>query len=315
MRRSSTGLLVIVALVAGSGSARVAYATSGECLRGIVAGYPNYERTSIKKRQKCQDAIIRGAHPAGYDCDADPLTLVALASAESNLRKKIGDACGGNNHRCNAADTGHNADESLASIGWDIGSCPNFESAACTNAIGDCGEIVDCMACINSVAQSQMIALLDGQLQLSTTDHALTRCQREIGKRGIEFYWKKLKRLEKCERKVLSGDVTPPCPDADAVSDIGDLEAKMRENICNKCGGTDKHCGGSAADRTPSEIGFVSSCPNVTIPGGPSCGGNITTLDDVIDCVACVSEFKVDCLEAMSVPGAKSYPPECNVAP
>ena len=51
----------------------------------------------------------------------------------------------------------------------------------------------------------------------------------------------------------------------------------------------------------------------MTVPGGSSCGGPINSLQDLVACVDCVSEFKVDCADALTVPGFESYPTQCNV--
>src|SRR5262249_14662895 len=103
-----------------------------------------------------------------------------------------------------------------------------------------------------------------------------------------------------------------PCPDAaKAAPAIAKAESKKRAGICKACGGADRSCGGGD-DLTPAQIGFASSCPNVTIPGGSSCAHAIGTVQDIVDCVDCVTEFKADCLDALTVPELKSYPSECN---
>ncbi len=307
--------LALASLLVGSTVASSALATPGKCLRGIVRGYPNYVKKRLVTLQKCEDGIVRGAFPVGYDCLTDPVVVSKLETAVRNLRKTLGGACGGNNHVCNAGDTGHNADETLASIGWDIGACPDFESSGCTNAITDCNDIVDCMVCTTGAAETQVVTLYDGAFNVPASDRSLTKCQREIGKRSAEFFWKRLRALEKCERKVLSGDLSGPCPDPGTQQDITTLGIKLEAKICRECGGADKLCGGAVADRTTTEIGFTPSCPDVTIPGGGMCSGAIAALGDITACVECVSEFKTDCLDALSVPGMKPYPAECNAVP
>ena len=59
-------------------------------------------------------------------------------------------------------------------------------------------------------------------------------------------------------------------------------------------------------------IGFPTTCPAVTVPhGGPACAAAINTIDDLVKCVDCVTEFKVDCADALSRPDQVPYPPEC----
>ncbi|MEO6026730.1 MAG: hypothetical protein ABIR79_07695, partial [Candidatus Binatia bacterium] len=55
----------------------------------------------------------------------------------------------------------------------------------------------------------------------------------------------------------------------------------------------------------------AAHCPAVTIPGGSACGGPINTMQDIVDCVDCVTEFKVDCEVPLAIPGFQAYPGEC----
>jgi hypothetical protein len=112
---------------------------------------------------------------------------------------------------------------------------------------------------------------------------------------------------------VNAGDATGTCPAADgkAAGAIAKAESKKIAAICNACGGADKLCGGGD-DFTPAQIGFATNCPDVTPPGAPSCAHTITTLQDVVDCVDCVTEFEVDCAISVAVPALTAYPTECN---
>ena len=74
---------------------------------------------------------------------------------------------------------------------------------------------------------------------------------------------------------------------------------------------TDALCNGTG-DLSLAAIGAAPTCPSVTIPGGSACGGAIATLDDLVDCAFCVTEFKVDCMDRAQVPGLVTYPAECN---
>jgi hypothetical protein len=70
-----------------------------------------------------------------------------------------------------------------------------------------------------------------------------------------------------------------------------------------------------ADDFMADEIGFVSDCPGVTIPGGNACGGPVDTLVDMVECVDCVIEFGVDCVTRALVPNFEPFPLECNPPP
>jgi hypothetical protein len=116
-------------------------------------------------------------------------------------------------------------------------------------------------------------------------------------------------------------------PAEKAAAAIAKAETKKQAKICKVCGGPLKACqtgfppavpgDGMADDFTPAQVGFPASCPAVTVPPGPStaavpCSATVTTLEDLIRCVDCVTEFKVDCIERAKVPGFGALPAECN---
>jgi hypothetical protein len=69
---------------------------------------------------------------------------------------------------------------------------------------------------------------------------------------------------------------------------------------------------GGADDFTPAAIGFLPVCPTVKVPGGgPFCDQPVNTLADLVECVDCVSEFKIDCADRNRVPALEGYPCEC----
>jgi len=47
--------------------------------------------------------------------------------------------------------------------------------------------------------------------------------------------------------------------------------------------------------------------------GGPVCNAApVGDLQDIVQCVGCVTEFKVDCFDRATVPELVPLPPECN---
>src|SRR6185295_590666 len=55
-----------------------------------------------------------------------------------------------------------------------------------------------------------------------------------------------------------------------------------------------------------------AACPGVRTAALDYCGAAIGTVQGVVDCVTCVSEFSADCVDALSVPALREYPPRCN---
>src|SRR5690242_3456481 len=197
---SSVACVVLQTLASRAGAEPVA------CQREIAKSTAKFVQAKMKALQKCNDAVVLGS--ASGPCP-DGKATATITSASSKLRVAIAKKCGGADRACGTAD-----DDSLASIGWDIGSCPNFESGSCTNAITDCDGVSTCLLCVGEAAVDQAITLYYGALDTNTTDHDVISCQRAIGKNTAKFFAAKNRALQKCEDGVLKGTLGGPCPDA-----------------------------------------------------------------------------------------------------
>jgi hypothetical protein len=306
MRTPTCTLIGIVMAVTTAlvGTAPPAHATPVACQREISKGFAKFTQARLKALGRCEDAVVAGklAGPC-----PDGKTAAVLAKAEAKLRSSIANKCGGADHVC-----GSGSDESLASIGWGSGACRNFESGGCTNPIADCDDVAQCLVCVGTAAIDQAIGLYYGALH-PTTDAAIDRCQREIGRSAAKAFRAETKALQKCADARLKGSGAS-CPDPKASSLISRARAKAVAKICRACGGADGVCGGSG-DLTPAAIGFPATCPSVTVPGGTACGGAVNDLQGLVNCVTCVTAFKADCTDAISVPGLEAYPANCNANP
>ena len=298
--------LIAAAMLASLvGHADVASAETATCRRSVNSNLAKYAQAKLKLLQKCEESIVRGTI-AGPCPDAS--TTGKIAKVAGKLRRAVSQRCGGLDRNCGIGGD----DDSLASIGWNIGACPGLETANCSNGITDCNDIVDCLTCVSDAAVEQVVDLSYEALNPSPPGGDLNRCQAAIGKSMARFVAAKSKALAKCEDKALKG-AAGPCPDAAKTAPaIARAATKLQTAICRGCGGPNRLCGGGD-DITPAMIGFATSCPAVTVPnGGAMCGGAIVTLQDAATCVACVSQFKTDCLDALGVPTLKSYPAECG---
>jgi hypothetical protein len=271
-------------------------------------------RSEAKAESACAGKILSGKLPPGTTCRTEAKTADAIGKVRTKLARRIAKACGGKDRTCGSG----NDDVPLAAAGWDIDSCPNVEGGTCTNAITDCAGIATCLTCIAEAALDQAIGLYYDALvptdPKDKAEKALNKCQATIGRAATTFLVAKSKALEKCWKTVNAGKASGTCPAANgkATDAIAKAESKKVAAICKACGGADKKCGG-ADDLTPAAIGFAPTCPEVDPPGGaPSCAGAIATLQDVVTCVDCVTEFKVDCTTLAAVPGLTAYPPECG---
>jgi hypothetical protein len=301
-----SGVAVAILLLAVG----TAHAEPDRCKSAITRASAAFVQAKTAALANCEKDIVLGKLPPSTDCHSEPKAAGKIAKAVAKLDSTIAKSCGGADAVCGTPD----GDDSPASVGWG-GVCPNFENGGCTNTITHCGDVADCLLCIGEAAVDQAISLYFDAFVPSSPSSDVNRCQREIGRSTANFLRSKSRALAQCWVNVNLGRGTEPCPvpgDGRAESAIAKAEARKIKNICHACGGADHLCNG-VGDLAPAAIGFVGSCPNVTVPGGPSCGGAINTLDDLVDCVDCVTEFKVDCTDRAAVPwNADGYPGECN---
>ncbi len=310
MRTSMLPAVTAAALIVTLAAVVPARADATRCKAAIARNSSKFVQSKANALANCERDKVLGKLPASTDCHSESKAAAAIAKAEANLRSKIAASCGGNDKVCGTSD----GDDAPATLGWG-GTCPNFENGSCTNAITNCNDISDCLVCIGEAAVDQAISLYYDAFVPSAPNSEVNRCQREIGRSTTAFLRKKSGTLAQCWTSVNLGRGTDPCPspgDGKAAGAIAKAEARKQKNICHACGGNDEICDGNG-DLTPGQIGFVSNCPAVTVPGGGSCARAINTLSDVVACVDCVTEFKVDCTDRAAAPwGSGGYPGECN---
>ena len=295
-----------------------AQADVGGCRKSVTKNTQKFLAAKSKVLQSCEDKRTSGSLPPDTVCRTEFGTALAVAKAAQKARNGIVKGCCGGDRTCGTAD-----DETLASMGWGSTSeCPNFENGQmgdCENAIAHPGDVADCLLCVAGGATDQMIELLYRSL-VETSDSAVKKCQRTIGKATVKFYQAKSRALEKCWEGRIAGRHGADCPtpgDGKAAAAISKAEAKKVQTICKACGGADGLCNG-VGDMTTAAIGFPANCPAVTVPndggphGGQNCGGPVTTLASLVACVDCVAEFKVDCVDDLAVLSYESYAPQCN---
>jgi len=300
-------VVVVIGAVAG-----IASADPVKCQRGINKASAAFAAARLKLLAKCEEAKHKGKLPPATDCMTDPKTAASLAKAETELRSVLDGKCGGADKTCGAGGD----DDSLSGISWPS-VCPEFEALGCSNAIGSCADIADCLVCIDGRAVDQAVALYYDSLAPAGSGTSLAKCQLAIGKLTAKFYAAKTKAIAKCWDARLTGKHGDFCPDAavpagspaaKAAATIAAAEAKKVAGICKACGGADSRCD-DVGDFTPDVIGFPASCPAVA-----SCGGAVGALSQLVDCVDCVSEFKVDCATSLAVPAVAPYPESCPAA-
>jgi hypothetical protein len=340
---------------AGPTPTPLAPGTGTKCQRAIGKEASKFVQAKMKALQKCEDKKVLGQHtdpcPDAGAAAGSPAKKAAdaIGKAISKLTAAIAKKCGGSDKACATTGGGQEDPENLGFFT----TCPDFESSGlgnCTQAITTCEHIAECVECIAEEAIDQGMSSIYGSFAASAAGSALNKCQRAIGKETMKFAITKEKNINKCWdalRKGLSVGSTT-CPDLGgtpglaaekAAQKIKKAEEKKVTKICKACGGPTGSCddaidtslivpGGAiipglaaADDLAPGSIGFMATCPAVTIPGATNCadlddldgaGNTIDSLRELILCIDCVHEFKVDCIDAAARPQNQVYPCECN---
>jgi hypothetical protein len=292
-----------------------------------------FARAKAKHLARCEAFRVQGKLPLATDCAAEAKTMARIARARELLAVRIANQCGGKDKTCNGDLT-----ESLpAVLGWGP-TCPSFGGGGCDMPIIDCGSIAACLECIHDDGVDDALGIAIGALSLSEpiVNDDRNKCQQKIAKESRKFFDKKSKAIQKCWDKRLKGNHSDTCPNEAALlgsvarktaEQVAKAESKFVSKVCKRCGGADRWCddpvamtntdvlggSGGADDLTPGAIGFVASCPDVTIPhGGIACAGAVTTLTEAVECMSCVIEYDVDCMDRAQVPAFETYPPECS---
>ncbi len=306
LMRSASLALLVAAVCAPT----VADAQFEKCQRTIAKASSQFLQARVKALSKCEQAVVK----SGTGTCPDDKANASIAKAETKLASAIGKSCGGDDKICGGVTTN---EPTVGDLGWPA-ECPNFERGTCTNAISDCSDIATCLSCIGGAASDQAMSLYFDDLVLpSTSDKVLNKCQITIGKATSAYLNSASKILQKCWDARINGkhalDCFPPSVgDGKYQAALAKAETKKVSAICKACGGADKACTG-VDNLTPAAIGFGATCPAVTRPnGGTACGGPITDLQSLVDCVDCVTAFKADCVDLLQVPQFASYPAECN---
>ncbi len=322
-----------------------------KCRRTIVKENGKFVAAMSKNIDKCKNGVITKGEPAVLaHCNPLSPALVAKTSQlTQKLAQKIASACGGADRDCTT--TADN--DPLASTGWNIGNCMNFESGSCNDPINDCNDIAGCLTCIDTAAVEQGVDdLLYDRFNAAqfTTNNDANKCQVAIAKAGVKFLQTKTKILNKCWDAKLKGqpgfaDGTP-CPDTDpndgsgnppaspgdnkTVEAIKKAEQKKIASICKACGAGGDSDKNGVCDAPPglplaSIVSTPFTCPDWTVPpnavhpGGLDCGAiAVSDLQSYLRCIDCMLEFKADCTTDAGVGDNDpalgiDYPTECSI--
>jgi outer membrane protein assembly factor BamB len=322
-----------------------------KCRRTVNKETAKYLQQEAKTISKCELAKVKDKLGAGTVCIRDDVkTVDKLVKIESKKIAKIAKACGGADKVCGGSLTDETGADAIGFGGscpgfegrglctggtnnGDVcaadtdctggGTCATCDGAMAPNTCTDAVTCVDCIAAVATRQMNDLLAdnLVDNDPSLQKDEN---KCQQTILKEVWKFYSAKSKILQKCWDKGLLGKHGDACPDAAAAAGseakkaadkIAKAESKKVAKVCKACGGPDKLCGGGDDLAVTSIYNPVPTCPAVTVPVAPftDCGAiTIGSMQELVDCLDCVAEFKIDCTAANQVPSLAGYPVECQ---
>lgn len=303
---------VLVLLVA---STEAALASPASCAAAIAKAADRHLQERSREIAYCAGDAIRAGDPASAaTCSQDP----ELASLDEALAASIASACGGSDGTCGGGD-----DEPLASIGWDLATCPDLAGAGCNLPIEDCGSIAACLACTSAAATDAVAAVTAADLT-PTTEPAILGCQRALATGADKSLRTAARSLAKCQARVASGLIAGPCPDPKSQSLLAKKAAKAAAKTCRACGGDDRGCDSATAgvpgtggsdDPLSSEVSSASRCPALVVPSnGRDCDAALDSAGDLVECTDCVIAYAGECAAAVARRDAGPYPAECTGA-
>ena len=300
MRKSGFAVFVVLAVLAGffTGAAIACPILPIPSCKAAIVKTAFFAQKKARALAGCEKKKVTGKIPLWTDCHE--VAGKWIAAGERSVRKLVAKKCHVQGQPCDVA---------LGDAGWG-GACPNFENGQCNNTLVNWGDVSECLLCVDEAAVDQLNSLVHESMKPCDAGTPANKCQLAISKATTSFFAGKSRLLQKCLSEAVEGE-EESCPNYKTASKIAILKEKMGKAICKACGGPDKLCGGHD-NISPSQIGFVDYCPDVTIPGGESCKGKVDTLHGLVNCLTCVAEFKADCVAALSAPWFTGYPEECN---
>ena len=340
---SALGVVLLVPAVSGAQSDPL------KCQRAVVKETTKFFAAKVKALQKCEESKAKDKLVASTDCQTE--AAAKIVKAESKLRAGIDKQCGGANKVCDGVDD--NLDyQTLFGMStcpnFENGSCTQPIAADDCTGLREC--LVCIGEAVVDQLVPFLYQDFDATAFGASTSPAkeINKCQLAIGKEATKFALAKHKTLGKCWDARYKGKHTAACPDAganptiakDAVKaaeKIAKAESKKIVKLCKACGRSDKDCDDAVMPVNPGvpTLGasnpqgdipltdvftIVPDCPALTAPAradrGPvDCAQKnpLTTLADLVFCVDCVAEFKVDCFDAARV--TNTFGPFAQVAP
>jgi hypothetical protein len=213
---AAEGALDLVDGAFGSTTAFVPNGAARRCRAALGASSVQLAKAKARVLRRCNENALRGLAgygPLGPTCESRSGTQAAIADAEARVRARIAGKCGSLDPQ---TDLGLGA------------SCTG--APYCEFAIDTLPDAIDCVACI---AHAEVDQLSRGLAALPLD--AGTSC--EVGR---AFYFldlvdRDLRDLGACEDRIVDGNGTAPCPDAETADDIQLSDDRYAARLAELC--------------------------------------------------------------------------------
>jgi hypothetical protein len=203
VRTFAVALLVGLATSAGAGRRSAKF---GSCEQVIARAGASYLAAYTDTLRRCEKLRLQGVLSAAVDCQTN--SADELQGIRIDLEDAIGKACGGADKICGTAD-----DVTLAEAGWaDVTQCPDIDGSGCTNAISNCADVAECIACTGAAAANEVASLTFDRFTTSEfgTKSDVNACQQAIGGATTKFLEVSAKALAKCWSSLPPQSLSAP---------------------------------------------------------------------------------------------------------
>lgn len=104
----------------------------------------------------------------------------------------------------------------------------------CYFGLSDAASVAACVGCVGEQSVDQLMGVYYDSANPPSSDKAVLKCQRTVGKAATKHFFTVRKALQKCQDGVLKGGAGP-CPDAKATDKINKSKTKLSDGITKAC--------------------------------------------------------------------------------
>lgn len=131
--------------------------------------------------------------------------------------------------------------------------------APCVAPLNSPADVGTCLTCTTGRKIDAVVDTFYGTLLPASSNKAVLKCQKDIGKRTAKFFDAVEKALAKCQQAVIKAGVGV-CPDAKATAAINKAAGKLSSAIGKTCGDAAKISGGTRPSQILGQASRFGAC-------------------------------------------------------